>query len=183
MMVILGSFHHCTLLVSANLTTLSGMLRGDSSLQGTATDSLRSPTTTLNSASRDVITPRDVTETVAEAYLRIHYNRGLEDRTLTADTWTRTQDQHGDNLVLVVDEVPDELIDKSHETDDWIYCRSPKFTKTLVSDCGNVISISVVKGRVQSVDGLSQSLESWVGRLYQPEAILREVNLLQGRGI
>jgi len=119
-----GAFHHCTLLVDSDLAALHGLLKGDTSIETSATSSLSSPTTSLCQAqSRDIVTtsrddlktsrntatsshdtlvvPRDVIDHVAESYLSL-YDGTQTDR---VGEWSGNQDC--DNSVIIVNQVPD----------------------------------------------------------------------------
>ena len=171
-----GSFHHCTLLVNSDLAALSGLLQGDTTLQGSSTASVPSPTTSLLSAlSRDVITakhhdaitPPNIIDDVAEEYLSLYF----ESIPAEVDLWSEDCTQDTDNSVILVEEVPDKVVDQDHESWDWIFGRSPKFARQFELDNDRTVSVSVERGLVKEVDGSENS--KLVGTRYDPGVISR----------
>lgn len=178
-----GSFHHCTLLVNSDLAALSGLLQGDTTVQGSSTASVPSPTTSLLSAlsrdvtprSRDVIsakhhdaiTPPNIIDDVAEEYLSLYF----ESIPTEVDLWSEDCTQDTDNSVILVEEVPDKVVDHDHESWDWVFGRSPKFVRQFELDNYRTVSVSVERGLVKEVDGSENS--KLVGTRYDPGVISR----------
>ena len=173
------------------MAALHGLLKGDTSIETSATSSLSSPTTSLCQAqSRDIVTtsrddlktsrntatsshdtlvvPRDVIDHVAESYLSL-YDGTQTDR---VGEWSGNQDC--DNSVIIVNQVPDNAKNSEHEHYGWIFGKTPKFSKTFSSASGDTVIVTVDKGLITDVSSCgSRYGEDLLRRQYDPQIITK----------
>ena len=180
------------MLVNSDLAALHGLLRGDTSIETSATSSLSSPTTSLCAersfnnleTSRDVIatphviaTPRDVIDHVADNYLLLHG----EDSSGSVGEWSGSQ--ACDSSVIVVDKVPEISTNSEHERFEWIFGKTPKFIKTFYSRDSEVVSVTVEKGLIADVSGGEhEHRELLLRKEYHPENIARILQAINTSG-
>lgn len=153
---------------------LSGLLHGDKTLVGAATASVPSPTTSIfsvtsrdvTSQKRDVITPSKIIDLVAESYLSLY----RQNSAVAVDLWNEECNQNSENNVILVDKVTDEILDPHHESYEWIFGRSPKFSREFEVK-GKVFTVFVEKGLIREVDN-SENCDL-VGQRYDPHAIFQ----------
>eukprot|EP00116_Pleurobrachia_bachei_P000949 sb/3461211/ len=166
-----GSFHHCTVLVTSSLSSLSSVLHGDPHITTSiATASVPSPVTNLAAHSRDVIiTPGHVITHVTSSYLA-RYDVHFPEPELP---WTPEQDTAGD--VMVVDELPEVAAEPDHQTWGWVFGRTPKFIRSF----GEGVNVVVDKGIVVETMGRRQK-KTKVGNDREMRAVTR--NFSRGTG-
>ena len=141
-------------------------------MKGTATASVPSPTTSILSAmSRDltnqtcdVISTAHIIDLVAENYLSLY----RQNPSVNVDLWSEECNQDTESDVILVDKVPDKILDPHHESFEWIFGKSPKFSKEFEFS-GNVYTVNVEKGLVKRVNDTENC--ELVGRRYDPEVI------------
>ena len=141
-------------------------------MKGTATASVPSPTTSILSVmsrdltyqTRDVISTSHIIDLVAENYLSLY----RQNSSVNVDLWSEECNQDTENDVILVDKVPNKILDPHHESFEWIFGKSPKFSKEFEVS-GNVYTVNVEKGLVRGVNDTENC--ELVGQRYDPEVI------------
>ena len=100
---------------------------------------------------------------------------------VTVDMWDEDCSQDTENSVILVDEVPDKMIDHHHESFEWIFGRSPKFSKLFKVDSDSFVSVTVDKGLIKEVDGTDYS--ELAGLRYNPVLISQFLARLHKKSI
>ena len=85
------------------------------------------------------------------------------------DLWDEDGTQNTEHNVIVVDKVPDKIVDHRHESFEWIFGRTPKFSKQFLVDQDKLVSVTVDKGLISEVSGLDKC--KLVGMRYDPAVV------------
>jgi len=172
-----GAFHHCTLLINSNLTNLRTVLQGDSTLRGHATASVSSPTTTLLSqiskqeSTVDFLTDfyepeisePVTTDSVIDCVMRSYLSKKSSRDNIVFDKLRVGWKEDTKHEIIYIDEIPKEVDYHEHQSDAWVFGKSPAFSKTFYSPNGAEVEVEVKNGLVESVKGMRDDL---VGAMY-----------------
>lgn len=99
----------------------------------------------------------------------------------SADLWGEDCIQETENNVIMVNKVPDKIIDHHHQSYEWIFGKSPKFTKQIRIDRDNIVSLTVEKGVIKEIEGSVGN--ELIGLRYNPDSILQLLTRLSKREV